>query len=176
MSLCRLRQSAPTLARAALLGVVALLLPACGYSHHEVFPDQYQTVAAPIFENRTFYRGVEFDLTEALVKEIEGRTPYKVVQRPRAGTELVGTILRVDQELLSRSREAGVPQEVEVTILVNWTWKDVRTGQVIRDRQGFLSAGRYAPQRPVGQPYEIAQHQAVERLAEDIVTTMQADW
>ena len=59
----------------------------CGYSQQEIYPDHVQTVAIPLFENRTFYQGVEFDLTEALVKEIELRTPYKVISNENARAE-----------------------------------------------------------------------------------------
>lgn len=162
--------------RLGVLAALSLALVSCGYSHKELFPTEYQSVSLPIFENRTFFRGIENDLTEALVKEIELRTPYKVVSAGSAGTALEGTVTRVDQDMLSRRRRGGVPQELEITIAVDFTWKDLRTGQVIRERRNFESVARYVPTSPVGQPYEIAQHLAVERLAEDIVSTMQADW
>lgn len=148
----------------------------CEYSHNAVYPSEYHTVAAPIFENRTFYRGVEFDLANALVSQIESRTPYKVAAPGRADTILQGTITRIEQNQLSRRRPGGVPQEVEVTIWVDFEWKDLRTGQTIRDRKGFESPGTYVVSAPVNQPFELAQHQAVERLAEDIVATMRTDW
>lgn len=155
---------------------LAAALAGCGYTNKELFPAEYQTVSVDIFENNTFYRGVEFDLTEALVKEIELRTPYKAVSGGAAGTVLTGVVTGVEQETLSHARRGGVPQVVEVIVTVNWVWKDARTGETIRERTGFEAAGRYVPQRPAGQPFDIAQHEAVERLAEEIVTAMQADW
>jgi hypothetical protein len=163
-------------ARGVALLLLAVLLGGCGYSHKQVFPTQYHTVSVPIFQNRSFYRGVEFELTEALVKEIELRTPYKVVSDAAAGTALTGTVVAVEQAPLSRARRGGVPQVVEMVVTVDWVWRDNRTGETIRERRGFQSAGRYAPTRPVGQPLEVAQHEAVRRLAGDIVSTMQADW
>lgn len=159
-----------------LLSIV-LALSGCGYSSKELFPERYQTVAAPIFENRTFYRGVEFELAEALTKQIESRTPYKVVSPGVAQTILEGTITNIEQDLLSRRRPGGVPQEVELTITVDFVWKDLgHKGGVIRDRRGFEAVGRYVPTAGVGEPFEVAQHQAVQRLAEDIVSTMRTDW
>lgn len=160
-----------------LLAVVCCLgLTGCGYSSKELYPTEYRTVAAPIFENRTFYRGVEFQLAEALTKQIESRTPYKVVSPGVAQTQLAGTITHVEQRQLSRRRPGGVPQEVELTITVDFVWKDLGQGGVIRDRRGFESVGRYVPTAGVGEPFEVGQHQAVQRLAEDIVSTMRADW
>ena len=163
---------------ARLLGMLLLLAPlaGCGYTQKELFPDQYQTVAVPIFENRTFYRHVENDLSEALIKEIEHRTPYKVVAPGAADTILQGTITSVDQRELSRRTVGGVPEEVEVAIRVNFEWKNLRSGEALRSRSGFEVAGRYVPARPVSEPFDVAQHTAVKRLAEQIVSTLRADW
>ncbi len=156
--------------------VASLLLAGCGYSHKELFPTDVRTVAVPIFENRTFYQGVEFDLTEAVIKEIERRTPYKVVASDRADTLLRGRVVAVEQRTLSQTREAGMPEEVEARVVVDFSWTAVSTGQTIRDRQGFAAVGRYIPARPLGEPLEIAQHEAVQMLARDIVSTLRADW
>ncbi len=174
MSRCRFQSVGVLLWFALLVGVV--VLPGCGYSSKELFPDTYQTVATPIFENRTFYRGVEFELAEALTKQVQSRTPYRVVSPGTAETILEGTITLIEQKQLSRRRPGGVPQELELSVTVDFHWKDLRTGDVIRGRRGFVSVGRYIPTAGVGEPFEVAQHQAVQRLARDIVSTMQADW
>lgn len=158
------------------LWVMAVITAGCGYTSKEFFPDTYRTVSAPIFENRTFYRGIEFELAEALTKQIELRTPYKVVAPGVAQTILEGTITNIQQSQLSRFRDGGVPQELELTVTVDFRWKDLGSGELIRDRRGFQAVGRYIPTAGVGEPFEVAQHQAVQRLARDIVSTMQADW
>ncbi|MEZ6193338.1 MAG: LptE family protein [Phycisphaerales bacterium] len=148
----------------------------CGYSSKELFPTEVHTVAVPIFENRTFYRGVEFELAEAVVKQVESRTPYKVVAPGTAQTILEGTITEIEQTQLSRRRPGGLPQEMEVTITVDFVWKDLGKGGVIKDRRGFQAVGRYIPTAGIGEPFETGQHDAVERLARDIVSTMRSDW
>ncbi len=162
--------------RAMLLTALMLGMGGCGYSSKELFPTEYNTVAVPIFENRTFYRGVEFELAESMVKQIESRTPYKVVAPGGAQTIMEGTITDIQQNQLSRRRPGGVPQEVELTVMVDFVWKDLSDGAVIANRQGFVSVGRHVPTSGIGEPYEIAQHQAVQRLARDIVSTMRSDW
>jgi hypothetical protein len=148
----------------------------CGYSSKELFPTEVHTVAVPIFENRTFYRGIEFELAEAMVKQVESRTPYKVVAPGTAQTILEGTITDIEQTQLSRRRPGGLPQEMEVTVTVDFVWKDLGRGGVIKDRRGFQAVGRYIPTAGIGEPFETAQHDAVERLARDIVSTMRSDW
>ena len=156
------------------LALMMLSLAGCGYTTKEIYPTRYQTVAVPMFENRTFYRGVEFDLSEALVKQIQSRTPYKVVSPSVADTMLTGTITRIEQETLSRTADAAVPQQQEVSVRVDFEWKNLNTGRTLRSRQGFEAVGRYVPTRPVRQPLDTAKQRAVQTLADEIVSTMQA--
>ena len=133
-------------------------------------------MGVPIFDNGSFYRGVEFDLTEAMIKEIERRTPYKVIDPDDADTVLRGSIVSVRQHQLSRVRRGGVPQEIEVSIVVNFDWENLHTGQTLRERRGFEVVGRYVPPTPVGEPFELAQRHAVQETARRIVSIMAADW
>jgi hypothetical protein len=171
------RPGATAIAPHAILTVMALcLVSGCGYSQREPFPEQYNAVAVPIFENASFERGVEFDLAEALTKELRSRTPYQIRRADIADTVLDGEITRVDRDMLSRREVGGVPQEVEVTVSIDFTWTDARTGETIMERRGFEAVGRHIPTAPIGEPYEVAQREAVERLARDVVTAMRADW
>ena len=42
--------------------------------------DFINTVSVPIFENDTYRRGLEYQLTEAVQKEIQTRTPYRLAR------------------------------------------------------------------------------------------------
>jgi hypothetical protein len=159
-----------------LIALLAVTVAGCGYHHQELFPTQVRTISVPIFQNRTFYQGVEFDLTEALIKEIQLRTPYKVVPPELADTVLLGAVVAVDQRLLSVTRRGGLPQEMEARITVDFEWKNARDATILADRKGFGAIGRYIPAKPVGETFATAQHQAVQQLAGDIVSAMRADW
>jgi hypothetical protein len=148
----------------------------CGYTTQELYPTQYTSVAVPIADNRTFYRGVEFDLTEAIIKEIEQRTPYKVVAPAMADTLLQITVTGIEQRQLNRTRDAGLPQELEADLRADLIWKDQSTGEVLVDRRGMSAVGRYIPTQPIGEPFETAQHAAVQRMAEQFVSEMRSDW
>ncbi len=147
-----------------------------GYSATELFPENVRTVSIAIFQNQTFYRGVEMDVTEALIKEVELRTPYKVVRGNVADTALVGTVTDVRQRVLSRTFDGGIPQEVQVVVKVRFEWKDMRTGQVIRSRSSISGTGEHVPVLGASEPYEVAQHVASAELARDIVSVMRRDW
>src|SRR5438128_12243361 len=80
--------------------VLALLLTGCGYhamqsDYHwsSLYRPDVHTVAVPIFQSTDYHRGVEFQLTKALVNQLELHTPYKVVPRERADTILEGEIV-----------------------------------------------------------------------------------
>ena len=158
-----------------VLMVAALLgLGGCGYTHKTIYPTDISSVKVGILNNRTFYRGVEFDLTEALIKEIELRTPYKVISSDAADTVLEGTIVNISQHLLSRRRDGGLPQELEVQLMVDFTWRNVRTGQILADRKGLAVVGRYVP--PVGETLTLGQNEAVAKMATQIVSSMSGQW
>ncbi len=165
-----------SLSHCLALIVGLLTVVGCGYSTRELFPTQYQSVAVPIFQNQTFYRTLEFDLTEAVIKELEQRTPYRTQPAPRADTLLQGTITNVQTRRLSRTRDTGLPQEIEVEVTLNFTWTDQRTGEIIIDRRGFSGIGRYIPTTPVGESLGVGQQAAAQRLARDIVSSLRGDW
>jgi hypothetical protein len=161
----------------ALLAVV-LLLAGCGYTTKSLFPADVHTVGVPIFDmgKQVFYEGVEFDLTEALQKQIETQTPYKVVAPDQADTILHGRIVAVSQTPLDYTREGGVPQEMQVLLTVDVEWKNARTGRVLKEAKGLQATGRYVPTQPVGEVYANGQHQAVALMADKIVAQMRGDW
>ena len=139
-----------------------------------LYRNDVRTVAVPIFTNRTFERNIEFGLSKAIVNYIESNTPYKVVPKERADTILEGEITRVELDTVSNSAQAAIPQEQLLTIRVNFTWKDLRTGRILTERKQFDQSGTYYPTLGEGR-FVGAQHQ-VERLAVAIVQEMQADW
>jgi len=159
---------------AVVLGFVTL--SGCGYAHKTTYPAGIRSVAVPIFKNKSFYQGAEFDVTEAVVKEIESRTPYKVVGEAGADTILEGSIVSIDQTRTARRREGGVPEELEFRVAVSYEWRNLKTGQVIRSRQGQEVIGRYIPSRPVSETYFTGQHEAAERIAQYVVAAMRSDW
>jgi hypothetical protein len=125
------------------LAGLALLLPACesdghftilGYTTKPNYDMRFHTVRVPIFRNRTFWTtttvpGLEMDLTQAVVREIELNTPYKVKQTG-ADTELLGTIVGFTKAALSYN-QFNYQRELETTLIVELIWRDLRTGEIL---------------------------------------------
>lgn len=123
--------------------LLAALLPACepggnftvfGYTTRPNYDANIRTVRVPIFQNKTFIRGVEFDLTQAIVREIEQKTPYKVVGPGcNADTELTGTVTLYTKGLLNVNQLNEV-REAETTLAAEVVWRDLRTGEYLTRR------------------------------------------
>ena len=102
-----------------------------GYTTAPQYDLTIHTVYVPIFKNRTLWRGLEFELTKAVVREIEAKTPYKVVSDPAdADTELTGAIISLNKNMLNRNQLNEV-REAETTLAAEVTWRNRRTGEVL---------------------------------------------
>lgn len=127
-----------------LLGVL-LCLPACatwdghvdflGYTTRPNTDPNVRTVFVPIFGNDTLYRGVEFDLQKALVRELGWKGRYRVTsRRDCADTELTGKIVNLQKNVPLISPNNGI-RVGEYTLTAELTWTDLRTGEVLSRRQ-----------------------------------------
>lgn len=154
-----------------------------GYQWRSLYREDIRTVAVPIFTNRTFRRNLEFRLTDALIKQIEAHSPYKVVPREQADTVLEGEIVSVNLYTVSNDPRSALPQEQLYTIVVDFTWKDQRNGHILVERRGFIQRGvhfgfeqsaSYYP--TLGEGQFVGSQQDVEGLAVGISQELQADW
>ena len=145
-----------------------------GYQWHSLYREDIQTIAVPIFVNRSFRRGVEMELSQAVIQDIEAHTPYKVVSEQRADTILEGEIVQAGTATISNDPNTALPQEQLFTITINFTWKNLRSGQVMVERRGFQQKSTYFP--TLGEGQFVGSQAAVEQIAMGIVQEMQADW
>jgi hypothetical protein len=180
-------QSAGWLRRStAVLSLLLALMAGClagpyRVGNESLFPQGIETVYVPAIESVSFRRDLGERLTEAVVKEIERRTPYKVVGNPHADTTLTVQLVGETKHLLVQSR-TGDPRESEINLQVKVIWQD-RRGTPIHDMPAvplpadFVTVGAASDIVPeVGQSVATAQQRAIQRLAEQIVSLMQVQW
>ena len=165
----------------AFIGAVALLGgcasdPTQGYSFTRSHDTTVRTVAVPIFQNPTFARGLEIELTDAIIKEIQSKTPWRVAPEGTANTTLSGTLASSRMRRLSTGRDTGMSQELQVELTVDFDWKDARTGKSIVSRKSFTAAEAFVPASPANERVEAGQHAAIQRLARDIVSELRSNW
>lgn len=99
-----------------------------GYTTEPNYDSSIRTVYVPIFKNDTMRRGIEFDMTRAVIREIESKTPFKVTSNPAtADTELVGKIVQRRKSIINTNQLNEV-REAETAIAVEILWLDLRAG------------------------------------------------
>ena len=146
-----------------------------------LYNNDIKTVYVPIFQSDSFRQNMGERLTEAVVKRIEQRTPYKVVHRPTADSVLSGRLISESQSVTLVDDYAGTRQKnVELTVLVQW--KD-RRGNSLRAISPI--AWNDAPVdittssnmvAEMGHSYATASQDAIDKMADQIVDMMQMPW
>ncbi len=154
-------------------------LTGCGYTVGNGFNPEIRTVSVPIFENDTFRRGIEVQLTEAVQKEIQKRTPYRLAKGLDADTRLTGKIVQTRKDVLGENRFDD-PRELQISLMVVMKWENLRTGEVLAQQEVPLSPNAiplssqadFAPE--VGQSLATGTQDSLNQLARRIVNMMEA--
>ncbi|ADG66573.1 hypothetical protein Plim_0727 [Planctopirus limnophila DSM 3776] len=165
----------------AMLSTLPWVFTGCGYTIGKAFSPQIRTVTVPIFENDTFRRGIEYQLTEAVQREIRTRTPFKLVNGDEAETRLSGKIVEIRKDVLGETTWDD-PRELQFSLMVHVTWEDLRSGEVLGKETAPLdtssiamaSQADFAPE--VGQSLATATADSTSRLARRIVNMMETPW
>jgi len=146
-----------------------------GYSSASLYPKEVSTVYVEMFDNQSFKRGIEYELTDALAKRIESQTPYKIVSnRDRADTVISGHIAEVKESVLTTEREIGRALEKNVELRAVVSWKNLRTGEMLMDNKTVSASASYSEWQ--GQSFTYASTLAANSLAVRIVELMESKW
>ncbi len=153
--------------------LLAVLAPfGCGYSAGPLTPTGFRRVHLPLFENQTWYRDLEVELTRQVAAELQSRPGISIVPLAQADIVLAGTIVDFEQRVLSedsadRVRESSAVTRVRIEV------RDARTGAVrhgftVRDRAEFLAAR--------GETLAAATAESFFDLARRVVDGLEADF
>jgi lipopolysaccharide assembly LptE-like protein len=168
------------------LSLIALLLIGAGCGRYMVgnrtlYPPDIQTVYVPMFDSNSYRRGLGEMLTEAVVKQIEARTPFKVVNTPDADSILTGKIL-TDTKGIMVKPPTDEQRLVQFNMRIEVSWLD-RRGGLIQQTQSIPlpdsllivdQTSNYVPE--AGQSISTVEMQDVQRLASQIVSLMESPW
>jgi hypothetical protein len=164
--------------------LLSLFLCGCaGYQigNQSLFPQEVHTIYVPVFKSNSFRRNLGERLTEAVVKEIQRVTPYKLTDEAHADTILSGAIIQESKTVLVPDL-SGDAREVQTAINVQVSWTD-RNGVKLRDDKciplppeiaDVSGTSDLVPE--VGQSVATAQQEAICRIAEQIVGLMEKPW
>ena len=165
----------------ALLGLLAPGCAAYRVGSETLYAPDVTTVYVPMIESDSFRRDLGERLTEAVIKEIELKTPYKVVGTPNADSILAARLMG-ERKLLEFENQNDDPRALEYALTAQVTWINRRQQPLapmnsIPLPADFIPITQTATMLPEpGQSDASAQQQAIQRLAEQIVATMEEPW
>jgi len=160
---------------AAVGGLLGGCTGATGYSNATLFPGDISTVYLEMFDNRSFRRGVEYTLTDALAKRIEAQTPYKIVSdRDRADSVMSGQLVTIGEGILTIERDTGRALEKEVLLTAVVNWKNLKTGRLMLNNQNVTATASFSEFQ--SQDFTYASAVAANKLATNIVQLMENPW
>jgi len=185
---CTLPRSQLRAPRSALLSLFAagylLLLPGCaGYQlgQRSLYRPDIRTVHVPMIQSESFRRYLGERLTEAVVKEVELRTPYKVVDSDSADSVLTVRLVSDSKKILANNT-FNEPRDIETDFFLQVSWID-RRGDLIMSHEDVPAAPllvnlgqqtNFVPEG--GQSLITAQQEAIDKLAQQIVGQMELAW
>jgi hypothetical protein len=164
-------------------GMASLMVGCAGYriGSATLYPPDIRTVYVPMFESNSFRPDLGERLTEAVIKEIEGKTPYKVVGNHQADSVLSGTLVGETKRVLVET-PTDESRELQLNFVVHVRWTDRHAdydlaSRVIELDAALVELSRDATLVPeVGQSISTSQQIAIQRLAEQIVSLMEVPW
>ncbi len=164
------------------LALSPLWLSGCaGYQlgSQTLYRPDVRTVHVPIFQSNSFRKDFGERLTEAVAKEIEDNTPYKVVCEADADSILSGQIVSETKTVLAEDIN-DVPRNIGTDLIVRIRWES-RAGDLLRDNLVSLppvlqitQSANLIPEG--GQSVATAHQRAISQLAEQIVEQMEYPW
>jgi len=164
----------------------SVLLALSGCAAYQVGTDSLYapdvaTVYVPMIESDSYRRDLGERLTEAVIKEIELKTPYKVVGTPDADSVLSARLVS-DHRRVQAENIYDDPRLYQDSLFAEVTWLNRRRTPIVPMQTMALptelvsvsQTGTLIPE--AGQSVANTQQQAIQNLAQQIVSTMEEPW
>jgi hypothetical protein len=161
----------------------AFLIGCAGYQigNRSLYRPDIRTVHVPMIQSQSFRRYLGERLTEEVVKQIELKTPYTVVDSAAADSVLSIQLVSESKRVLANNRFSE-PRDIETDFFIQVSWVD-RRGDLIMSHDDVPAApllvnlGQQANFVPEGgQSLTTAQQEAIQKLAQQIVGQMELAW
>ncbi len=167
-----------------LLLPLLFCFPGCAtyqFGNRSLFRDDLRTIYVPIARNDTFRHDLGVRLTEAVIRQIQLRTPYKVTGDPAADSTLTVRFTSETKRVLTETINDD-PRALDALVTAQAIWVD-RAGNSLMQNQltvggnlatQFLQSERFVPE--AGQSIESTLQVAIDDLADRIVSQMENRW
>jgi hypothetical protein len=163
--------------------LAATALGCAGYQigTRNLYRNTVRTIHLPIIKSDSFRPELGAMLSEALQKEIERRTPYKLTNQETADSILTCRFTSDAKRVVSETN-TDEPRLLQSVLTVEMSWTDRRGQSLIENR--FLPPGEstyyfaenvdFIPE--AGQSITTANQRGIERIANHIVDQMEVRW
>ena len=152
--------------RALALGLLATALAGCGYSFRGTLPEHIQTVAVPLFANKTGEPRIESLLTSAVVEAFSTNGRLRVVKREDADAILEGELVGYTLLSISYDSQANVRQ-YRLLLTMNLKLLDLRRSAVLFEEHGLREKADFQVMNAVSQTISV-EETAVRTAATEI--------
>ena len=147
------------------LGSIALLSGCANYTWGTGIPEDYRTVAVPVFENLTEVSEMGPTVTQYTLREFQREGSFKVVRPADAAIEVQGVIRKMTRLGIAYDRARGMrASEYRYEILADVTFVDRRRGKVLLERKGLKGETTFLTQEDL----LTGQKNASARIAQDL--------
>lgn len=167
------------------LGVWCVLSLGCGSMHYQfgndvLFDDSISTIHVPVVRCESFRAGMGEQMTEAIVKEIENRTPYKVIGSPSTADATL--VVRVVEDIKTprvrtsdnQARQIEMGMKIEVAIYDHGSQTPRQISYLPLSDLSLTRSRLMVPE--AGQSVSTTQLLEMERVAADIVSLLETTW
>jgi Lipopolysaccharide-assembly len=147
-----------------------------GWHFHAPFDTSEVKTVAVFFKSNVFRRDLQQMLTEAVIKEIHLRTPYRVVANPENADSLLTATITSDNKNLVVEAPTNFARELNATIVVqaNWTHNPATDIEALRTPTLISETLNFVPE--VGQTTLSAYNQVIASIAKQLVDMMEERW
>jgi len=152
--------------RALALGLLAAAIAGCGYSFRGTLPDHIQTVAVPVFVNKTGEPRIESLLTNGVVEAFSTNGRLRVVKREDADAVLEGEVIGYSVQSISYDSQANVRQ-YRLTVTLNLKLLDMKKNAVLFEEHSLSEKADFQVMNAVSQTISV-EETAVRTAATEI--------
>ena len=163
--------------RLTLATLCLLLIGGCGYrtvTNSGNYRDDVRTIAISAAASARSDLDVPGELSAAVVRAVEARTPFRSAPPSEADTLLEVVITSYGIGTGRRSNETRLPLQQSAGVRADVTWTDLRTGETLLELGDVYGRGELFPTLGEGRP--IARRDAAEALAQAIADELAARW
>jgi outer membrane lipopolysaccharide assembly protein LptE/RlpB len=164
--------------RAAVVLVAGLAATGCGYhtaGSAVKLPQNIHTIAIPGFVSQSQTFRIEQRLTDAVVREFNSRTQYRVIHDTKGDADAVlrATVLSASATPLAYDSQTGRAASALITVSIQVRLTD-RKGKVLFENPSYLFHDQYELSRDLTSFFQ-EDSPAVDRLSRDFARTLVAN-